>query len=79
MKIYGGPLRGFDLIRPLVPKEQYMMLAELVEDILATTREPIYASDIHKALKQMGVEIPYRELITLLEIMTKDKRIKVLD
>ncbi len=79
VKIYGGPLQGFDLVRPLVPQEQYRVLAETVEKILDSIKKPLYASDIHRALKQIGIEIPYTELITLLEIMAKDKRIKVLE
>lgn len=78
-KLYGGPLQGFDLVMPLVPREQYRALAAAVNRILDTLKGPVYASDIQRALEQMGVEISYAELITLLEIMAKDKRIKVLE
>lgn len=78
LKVYGGPLQGFDMVRPLVPREQYRALAEAVERALDTMVGPVYASDIHRALKQMGVEIPYEGLLTLLELMAKEKRIKVL-
>ena len=76
-KIFGGPTQGFDLVRVLSPMEQYNYIADTIEKVLDMSNGPMYASDIHEALKKMGIDLPYTELLTILEIMARSKRIQV--